>query len=70
VNCFCSSVRIWRQCEDTCPECFVLSNKFQYKEAQDHDGDDSDGSNSDSSDVEHYPYEELIEQASYHAEEA
>jgi hypothetical protein len=69
-NRFCSNVRIRKQYEDTCPECYVLSNEFQFKEAPDHGGDDSDGSNSDSSDNEHYPYEELIEQASNHAEEA
>ena len=65
----CSNVRIRKHCEDTCPECFVLSNRFRYREAPDRD-DDSDGSNSDSSDSEHYPYEDLIEQASNHAEEA
>jgi hypothetical protein len=65
----CSNVHIPEQCKDTYPECFVLSNRFHYCRAQDHD-DDSDGSNSDSSDSEHYPYEDLIEQASNHAEEA
>jgi hypothetical protein len=65
----CSNVHIRKHCKDTCLECFVLSNRFHYHEAQDRD-DDSDGSNSDRSDSEHYPYEDLIEQASNHAEEA
>ncbi len=48
---------------------FYPTGSIFAKHKIDHD-DDSDGSNSDSSDSEHYPYENLIDQASNHAEEA
>lgn len=82
----CNHIRIRRKCEDTCPECFVLKNKFRYlpaapreQVARSHNAassssssssDDDDESVSSASDATVYPSEELIEQACEHAEQA
>jgi hypothetical protein len=95
-------IRIRKVCEDTCPECYELKNKFLFigrrnnnNDTNNNDGDannneDDDASssslssneddesssstelaNSDGGNVsDSYPYEELINNANQHAEEA
>jgi hypothetical protein len=84
-KCRCPKVKIRNICEDTCPECYVLKNKFRFLGRQDAvaDGDlllssssaDEDDTSSSShsgggSDKENYRDEELIAEATNHAEEA
>ena len=81
----CPKVKIRNICEDTCPECYVLKNKFRFlgrqATAADADlllssssGDEASSSSSSQSgggsDKENYRDEELIAEATNHAEEA
>lgn len=80
----CPKIKIRNICEDTCPECYILKNKFRYlgrKVAEDNDlllssssvdeDDASSPSHSDAdSDKENYRDEQLIAEATNHAEEA
>lgn len=64
-------LRIRNSCEDTCPECYVLKNKFKFKaearqrQSSDEDDDDSISSNSSTNSD-----ELLIIKANEHIEQA
>jgi hypothetical protein len=63
-------LRIRRKCEDTCPECFLIKNRFRYREAR-RDNINSDCSSVDSeTDSGDYSDEDLIIKANAHVEQA
>jgi hypothetical protein len=73
----CPKIKIRNICEDTCPECYVLKNKFRFLgRGQNHDeaSSASSSSSSDDSDKEnnndYYRDEKLIAEATEHAEQA
>ena len=68
-------LKIRNRCEDTCPECFVLKNRFKFKadrwQRRPESSDDSDAvSLSSSSSRSDFSDEELISQANEHVEQA
>lgn len=66
-------LRIRNQCEDTCPECYILRNRFRYKSERSNrqqQESDSDASNSSSSNESDFSDEDLIAKANLHVEQA
>ena len=67
-------LRIRNSCEDTCPECFILRNRFRYKSEKANTRQqlesESDESESSSSDESEFSDEELIARANLHVEQA
>ncbi len=64
---------IRNQCEDTCPECYVLCNCFRYKSdrtSRQQQESESEASKSLSSDESDFSDEELISRANLHVEQA
>ena len=75
-KCCCPKIKICNICEDTCPECYVLKNKFRFLgRGQNRDeGSSASSSSSDDSnkenDNEYYRDKKLIAEATEHAEQA
>jgi hypothetical protein len=66
-------LRIRNSCEDTCPECYVLKNKFKFRAEARHrpsSDEEDDDSNSSSSSSSVNSDEELIIKANEHIEQA
>ncbi len=63
-------LRICNACEDTCPECFILKNKFRYLGSRTADEDDISVANADELPESFSVDEALLFDANLHAEQA